>query len=119
MKAEKKVKYYLKLERFISSFELEIDKNRRNKGEKSGDVYTPNELIHQIIENLFRTIYSDLDEETFKFLCGNKERIEYSQKERLLRFLNNLKILDPACGSGRWLVAIAKTLYKTYLRLSS
>ncbi|MFO8018471.1 MAG: N-6 DNA methylase [Promethearchaeia archaeon] len=119
MKAEKKKKYYQQLRQFISVFEKNIDKNRKKKSKKSGDVYTPKQLTTNIIEHLFRIILSDFGKEAVKYFFEQEGEIEETQTQIISRFLKNLKILDPACGSGRWLVSVSRVLFKLNLMLSS
>jgi len=49
-------------------------------------------------------------------LWGNRSE---SIKSKIIEFLNNFKVLDPACGSGAFPLSMMQILVKTYDRLSA
>lgn len=119
MKAEKLDHFYLELQRFVHSFERKIHKDRHRKRKKTGDVYTPPNVINHIIRNLFQIIFSDYGIKTFDFELKKRTQITKSQKQNFFHYLEKLKVLDPACGSGRWLVAICELLFQLYQTFSA
>jgi SAM-dependent methyltransferase len=103
-------------EYFINQFEEEIVKEK-GKIQLSGVVYTPSDIANFIIRNLF-SIYSknrinsienlkdflDFDD-IFQLITDNHEL-----RENLTNDIKNLRILDPSCGSGRFLICAANFL---------
>jgi len=88
---------------FLKEFIVNFETNRSKEiGEikNFGVVYTPNEITSFIIKRIFK-IY---------FNCELREKIN---KE-----LENIKILDPACGSGRFLISIADFLFNIRKRMN-
>ncbi len=108
------------IEKSIESFENEkfLEKNdNRNLG----IIYTPKKIVDYIVSNSFRICFekfikshklvqidSDL-EGLFPSLIKNQK-----VKERLTKIIKNIRILDPACGSGRFLISLAEKLYQFY-----
>ncbi|MFX1553917.1 MAG: hypothetical protein ACFFBV_08325 [Promethearchaeota archaeon] len=108
------------IEKTIDGFEneklLEKDDNRN-----LGIIYTPKKVVDYIVSNSFRIYFekfinshnlvqgdSDL-EELFTSLIINQKI-----KELLTKIIKNIRILDPACGSGRFLISLAEKLYRFY-----
>lgn len=106
----------------IKSFEnnkiLEKDINRN-----LGIIYTPNQVVDYIVSNVFRIYFEELintknlgkNFEIFNGLLNKNQDL----KEKIRQEIKNIKILDPACGSGRFLVSAANKLYNIYKNLNS
>jgi len=104
----------------IESFEnekfLEKGKNRN-----LGIIYTPKELVDYIVSNIFRIYFERIlnyQNETQHNLNLERILLSISQNQKLkgniIKEIKNLKILDPSCGSGRFLISIAEKLYHIY-----
>jgi len=105
------------IERHIESFENEKFLEKDNK-QNLGTVYTPNQVVDYIVSNIFRIYFeqfftpnketkNELNlEEIFLSIIKNQET-----KEKFIEIIKNVRILDPSCGSGRFLVSIAEKLY--------
>ncbi|MFW9999815.1 MAG: Eco57I restriction-modification methylase domain-containing protein [Candidatus Hodarchaeota archaeon] len=108
-----------RIERFENEKFLEKDKSRN-----LGIIYTPNQVVDYIVTKIFRIYFE-------KFVSFNKEIKNGSDleevihtliknlktKENLIKIIKNIRILDPSCGSGRFLVSIAEKLYYIYRML--
>ncbi len=107
-------------EEIIEKFENE--KFNKNESKKfSGVVYTPIKITDFIVNNLFiiylKNLYNlqlefskEIDLKYLNhFFSQNQElKKEFSKK------IQNIKILDPSCGSGRFLISSANLLFKIY-----
>ncbi|MFX0035653.1 MAG: Eco57I restriction-modification methylase domain-containing protein [Candidatus Hermodarchaeota archaeon] len=108
------------IDTFIEDFENEkfLEKN---KNRSLGIVYTPNQIVDYIISNIFRIYFNNFItsqnqskfshnlEQNLRSLCENQKI-----KEILNKIIKNMRILDPSCGTGRFLISIVERLYKFY-----
>ncbi|MFX1376665.1 MAG: Eco57I restriction-modification methylase domain-containing protein [Promethearchaeota archaeon] len=108
------------LEKVINDFENEKI-NQKTKDRSLGVIYTPKLIVDHIVSNIFRLYF----EEVFKFpkiyninsllkILQQRLSKNHNLKIYYIKKLKKLKILDPACGSGRFLSSIAKILYQIY-----
>ncbi|MFX0144530.1 MAG: class I SAM-dependent DNA methyltransferase [Candidatus Hodarchaeota archaeon] len=108
------------IEKHIEIFEhkkhLEKSKNRN-----LGIIYTPNHVVDYIVSNIFKLYFQEFfnslkitqDNVTFPKIL-NQIIQNHKLKEKLIRKVKSMKILDPSCGSGRFIVSVAEQLYKIY-----
>jgi len=92
--------------------DTEFDK-KKSKRKKDGVFYTPEYITRYIVENTLGKLCEDKKTQLFGSGTSvppiNPKKLtkdETKEKENLLAYrewLNNLKILDPACGSGAFL----------------
>jgi len=90
-----------------------------SKRKKDGIFYTPDFVVDYIIENSLGTLLREKEQE-LKDKNGLKDDIqdENYEKRSLLAYaeyqsyLQNIKVLDPACGSGAFLVKVFDYLLK-------
>jgi tRNA1(Val) A37 N6-methylase TrmN6 len=108
------------------------EKNEENipesigKRKKDGIYYTPNYIVDYIIQNSLIKYLRDKEDE-YKIKHNLKEEIQdfnYEKREKKAyleyqRFLENIKILDPACGSGAFLVKVFDYLLAENKRVSN
>ena len=87
-----------------------------------GIIYTPPEVVDYIVSNIFRMYFKKYI--TLKNRINVQENLReilipivknQNTKEKLIAIIKNLRILDPSCGSGRFLISIAEKLYSIYL----
>ena len=106
------------LENIINKFESEIVAEKKNNRDR-GVVYTPQPIADFMVLNIFRIFFDDFlelrkvfqvnwDYTILKQLLAKND----SLKDRFETKIRNIKILDPACGTGRFLIAIAEILFK-------
>jgi len=108
------------LESVIKSFEEKrIAEKIDNRNH--GVIYTPQPIANLMVLNIFRIFVSDFSEilnigENFNTILQlSKFFIEHKNlKNELKTRLKSIKILDPACGSGRFLIAAANLLFNFY-----
>lgn len=75
----------------------------------SGSFYTPQEIVNYMVdESLNAYLETKIDNSTFQ-KYKNPEDLNNNQKTQLVQALSNVKILDPACGSGAFPMGV---LYK-------
>lgn len=108
------------LESVIKSFE-EKRIAEKIKNRDRGVTYTPQPIADLMILNIFRIFVSDISErlntgESFNTsLNFSKFFIEHKNLNNKLKAkLKGIKILDPACGTGRFLIAAANLLFNFY-----
>jgi len=105
------------LENVINKFENEIVTEKNNNRDR-GVVYTPQPIADFMVLNIFRIFFDDFlelrkifkanwDYAILKQLLAKNERF----KDVFETKIRNIKILDPACGTGRFLIAIAEVLF--------
>ena len=97
------------------SFESLMDSADRKT---SGAFYTPQPLVDQLTRSGLATALASetRDRETItRALAG--EIPEPAQRSAILQAVGNLRILDPACGSGAFLVHVLEQLSSLCLRL--
>jgi len=87
----------------------------------SGSYYTPREIVDYMVDesliNYIKTKLPDIAEEKIRKLFSyTEEKVEFSEKEKndLIEIIDNIKIIDPACGSGAFPMGV---LHKLVLAL--
>ncbi|MFX0006208.1 MAG: Eco57I restriction-modification methylase domain-containing protein [Promethearchaeota archaeon] len=117
MQAQKLIKF---MENQIQDFENQ-KALQQNKNRNLGIIYTPNEIVDYIVSNIFRIFFReyftslkinqvDVNIEKLVDILGRNPEF----KVKIYNIIKNLRILDPSCGSGRFLISIAEKLYKIY-----
>ena len=91
---ESLLEYIPKVDTVSREFRLEGDENAGNERKQSGSYYTPTSLVTEIIESALMPVIDARLKEAF------------DQESSLL----SVSVLDPACGSGHFLVAAARKL---------
>lgn len=113
----------------ISAQLLESDFDKKqSKRKKDGVFYTPAYITEYIVQNTLGTLCEAKREELniteIEAIANPKKptKKEQERKENLLAYkewLLNLKILDPACGSGAFLNQALEYLLKEHIRLQN
>lgn len=85
----------------------EIDPDTEKSARKAtGSFYTPREIVDYMVEQslvqyLKTKIETDKEEQLLElFKEGGENKFEENQTKQILEALSDVKILDPACGSG-------------------
>jgi len=83
----------------------------------TGSYYTPREIVdymvHQSLLEYLKNKISDLSEEKLDLILSysdKKVEIDEKQKEKIVRAISEIKIIDPACGSGAFPMGILNKL---------
>ncbi len=113
------------LDKVIIDFDKAKD-DQKTKDRSLGAIYTPKPLVNYIVLKVIKMYleefftlskFSNLDSYFKELQCilskNNKLR------NSLIKKLQTIKILDPACGSGRFLISTAKILYNFFRILNS
>lgn len=118
-------KFLKNLEEIINRFEVGKT-NQKTINKQLGITYTPQPIIDYIVlkalnlyfeEYFLLSEFSDFD--TFLIELQNQMSLNNDLKEEVTEKLGKIKILDPASGSGRFMVSVAEKLYKIYKILDS
>jgi hypothetical protein len=128
MKKPSSKKISILFQNIIEDFENEKF-NEKESGQHSGIVYTPSRIADFMVKNIFKIYFEeffekfDIDSPDL-FLKGLNLKLLNSLlrenpkiKNKLGEKIKNFKILDPSCGSGRFLISAAKFLLKLYKML--
>ncbi|MBY8983655.1 MAG: Eco57I restriction-modification methylase domain-containing protein [Candidatus Lokiarchaeota archaeon] len=108
------------LEKVILDFENE-KVNRKTNSKSLGVIYTPKPLVNYIVLKVLKMYLNEF------FNLPNSSTVDSyfadlqyllsknnNLRNQLIEKLTTIKILDPACGSGRFLISIAKIIYKFF-----
>lgn len=100
-------------------FENLLDENLR-KGQ--GSFYTPREIVHYMCQESLTNYLlsqSDLKETDIRALI-RKEEINFEDKDKIVidDLLSSIKVCDPACGSGAFLVGMLNEIISIRRQLS-
>jgi len=108
------------LESVIKSFEENRIAEKINNRDR-GVIFTPQPIADLMILNIFRIFVSDISDllNTGKNFIkatdiSNFFKEHKNLKNELQNKIRDIKILDPACGTGRFLIATANLLFKFY-----
>lgn len=100
----------------------EVDTKSRRK--KEGIYYTPDYIVSYIVENsLGKYLEDKLNEVLVKYKVSESksedifDRREKEAYKEYQDFLNNIKVLDPACGSGAFLVKVFDYLLEEHRKI--
>ena len=93
--------------------EIEIGKEVKIGRKRVGAFYTPEEITKYISENtIIPYLFDKLEvSEQFKDFDDFVEKASSDLLKKALDILNDIKILDPACGSGHFLVCAGELLF--------
>jgi len=113
------------LKQTIDKFEDSIIK-RKNEDQTLGIIYTPQNIANSIVKDTLLMYFYDILKfnglEDTKFLNGKSNTslraLSKPFRDKLIKSLKTVKVLDPACGSGRFLIAACEFLYDLYIRLN-
>jgi tRNA1(Val) A37 N6-methylase TrmN6 len=102
-----------------------LDNLITSRRKKDGIFYTPDYIVHYIVDNSLGA-YLREHEERFKQefgLKGDIQEANYAKREKqaygkYMDFLRNIKVVDPACGSGAFLVCIFDYLLDENMRVA-
>lgn len=120
MKKSSRVDLTFAFQKIINDFENSRFKEKNMK-KSYGIVYTPQKLVDFIVKNAFEIYFNETFQQ-FKINMKNFNQILTIIEDKKHTFqdkIENLKVLDPACGSGRFLISIAKYLFELYKLLNS
>ncbi|MHA1987075.1 MAG: DNA methyltransferase, partial [Promethearchaeota archaeon] len=105
---------------------IDFENDKANADNKTlGVIYTPKPIVDYIILKVlklfFKEFYNLPKFSTKDSFFTKLKRYLYKNnflEEDLIKKLKTIKILDPACGSGRFLLSAAEKLYEYYKTLN-
>ncbi|MGC8887265.1 MAG: Eco57I restriction-modification methylase domain-containing protein [Verrucomicrobiia bacterium] len=85
----------------------------------TGSYYTPREIVdymvHQSLLEYFKIQFPQIPEEKLDLILSYKDEalnLSEDEKEKIVNCISKIKIIDPACGSGAFLIgALNKLVY--------
>ena len=80
---------------------------------EQGIYYTPKYITQYIVENTVGKIYDELLEKIKK----NLEEKNFDECKELIKKFISIKVLDPACGSGSFLIKALRLIWNKYNEL--
>lgn len=119
--------YYISEAKEILDYELKNKKNRKVQKDDmpaKTQIFTPKWIVKYMVENSVGKIWLEAHpnkelQSKFKYYLESAEQ-EDDVKEKLKEIINknispeDIKVLDPACGSGHILVTAFEVLYQIY-----
>lgn len=106
-------KILVSLEERITEFESNKKEQKKIKKDL-GIIYTPQNIADFMVSESFKLYFKNY----FDFKENNEIFSKnHSSEKKLFKIVPNLKVLDPACGSGRFLISMAKILFQFYKNL--
>ena len=101
-------------ENLLASYNPETSETARKS---TGSYYTPREIVDYMVDEslkeYFKTTLSEISSEKIELLLSYSDEVpEFSQEEKkgIVYAIDRLKIIDPACGSGAFLMGILHKL---------
>jgi type I restriction-modification system DNA methylase subunit len=89
-----------------------VENKKQSKRKKDGIFYTPEYIVDYIVQNSLMKYLSEKEDE-----CLAKYKDEKKAYQAYQQILQNVKVLDPACGSGAFLVRVFDELLKENKRV--
>jgi len=82
---------------------------------EQGIYYTPKYITQYIVDNTAGKQYDEL----LRKIRNNLENENFKECEKLIKKFVSIKVLDPACGSGSFLIKALKTIWNKYKELNN
>ena len=115
------------IKNFINNIEKHVEKFENQKliekidNQNLGIIYTPLEVVDYIVTNILRMYLAKFMtlKKDFKVQENLNQNIlsiikNQKTKDKFITLIRNLRILDPSCGSGRFLITVGEKLYNIY-----
>lgn len=100
---------YIDEDVFGKSYETFLAEERKDLG----IYYTPKEITKHMAKLLVEDLFSDL----VNRILDNIDKDEFEIVKKDVQKLKNIVILDPACGSGPFLISVMREIYSEYDKL--
>ncbi len=94
---------------FGKAYETFLAERRKEKGV----YYTPSFITDYIVETTVGVLFDEIIYSFFKAI----QDAEYQKAELLVNKLVSIRVLDPACGSGSFLIKVFRHIWKRYERI--
>ncbi|WP_456398007.1 Eco57I restriction-modification methylase domain-containing protein, partial [Palaeococcus sp. (in: euryarchaeotes)] len=93
---------------FGKAYEMFLAERRK----QMGIYYTPSEITKYMAKRLVEELFVPVKYELIKVI--NSEKVDVEKAWRLAKKLTSIAIIDPACGSGSFLIKVLREIYKVY-----
>lgn len=96
---------------FGKAYETFIAENKKD----TGVYYTPKQITQYMSKKLVDYLFKELVEDIVRLV--NKDNPNYERANELLQQLYEIKIIDPASGSGSFLIKVLREIYNYYKKI--
>lgn len=96
---------------FGKAYETFIAENKKD----SGVYYTPKEITQYMAKKLVDYLFTDKVDRIL--IAVDKDKPNYERADELLEQLYEIKIIDPASGSGSFLIKVLREIYSHYKKI--
>jgi len=79
---------------------------------KEGIYYTPNYIVKYIVKNTVEKSINEIVNESIRLI----DEENYEEAKNKIIEIKSIKVLDPACGSGSFLIEVFDCIYSAYHR---
>ncbi len=93
---------------FGKAYEMFLAERRK----QMGIYYTPSEITRYMAKRLVKELFEPIKNELLEVL--NSKEIDEKRAWELARKLASIAIIDPACGSGSFLIKVLREVYAVY-----
>jgi hypothetical protein len=105
-------------ENLIGFYNPETKENARKQ---TGSFYTPREIVdymcRESLKEALKTKFPNLHAQINDLIDKNEDQLNFPDKNNMLAAITNLKILDPACGSGAFPMGMFMLMVHTIEKL--
>jgi Alw26I/Eco31I/Esp3I family type II restriction m6 adenine DNA methyltransferase len=105
-------------ENLIGFYNPETKENARKQ---TGSFYTPREIVDYMcsesLKESLKTRFPNLHTQIDRLIDRNEDYLNFPEKNKLLAAITDLKILDPACGSGAFPMGMFNLMVRTVEKL--
>ncbi len=92
---------------FGKSYEMFLAEKRK----EGGIFYTPKEITNYMAKNLVREVFGEIKE---RLIDAINNKRDFQTAKSLAEQLTNIAVIDPACGSGSFLIKVLREIYEVY-----
>jgi hypothetical protein len=105
-------------ENLIGFYNPETKENARKQ---TGSFYTPREIVdymcHESLKETLKTKFPQLHSQIDDLIDNNEDKLNFPNKNSIVAAITDLKILDPACGSGAFPMGMFMLMVRTIEKL--
>jgi len=105
-------------ENLIGFYNPETKENARKQ---TGSFYTPREIVEYMctesLKEALKTKFPNLHTQIDELIEKNEDQLNFPDKTKMLAAITDLKILDPACGSGAFPMGMFMLMVRTIEKL--
>ncbi|WP_375560652.1 Eco57I restriction-modification methylase domain-containing protein [Bernardetia sp. OM2101] len=102
-------------ENLLGEIEAEEGSTTKSKRKSTGSFYTPRPIVDYMVEESLITYLkqnTNQDEEKLRelFKEDDKQSTDFEDREQIIDAFLNVKVLDPACGSGAFPISVLQRI---------